>query len=308
MTGAAIAIEPTAIVAPVARLAELESELESENKAHYLRVAAILREIRDDRLYQDNHSTFESYCKERWGFSRVHAHRLITAYAVCEMLPTGNKPTSERQARELVAVPSGQRTEVWEKAQVRALAEGRSVATTEDIKAVVAIVKPHVAHNGGENEWYTPAPFVTAARVTMGAIDLDPASTAEANEAVGAETYFTKALDGLAQEWSGRVWMNPPYSGDLIGKFIDKLVASVKSGQVEQAVVLVNNGTETKWFENLTSVANMICLVNGRVKFWSPTGKESAPLQGQVVAYIGKNHRKFQDAFSGIGSIWGGQL
>lgn len=60
------------------------------------------------------------------------------------------------------------------------------------------------------NEHYTPAHVVEAARNTLDWIDLDPASCAEANERVGAKRYIGLPDDGLAHDWSGRVFLNPP--------------------------------------------------------------------------------------------------
>lgn len=40
-------------------------------------------------------------------------------------------------------------------------------------------------------DYYTPKPIIEAARKTMGSIDLDPASSFEANNVVLASRYFT---------------------------------------------------------------------------------------------------------------------
>jgi len=164
--------------------------------------------------------------------------------------------------------------------------------------------QPHVAHNSGNNEWYTPPQYIDAARQVMGEIDLDPASSGIANEIVQARTYYTAQESGLERDWSGRMWMNPPYSSDLIGGFADKLAYHVQEGDVTEACVLVNNATETGWFNTLMSVAECVCLIRGRVKFIDENGRPSgAPLQGQVVLYSGPNVDRFAQAFGPFGPV-----
>lgn len=45
----------------------------------FLATGSALKEIRDQRLYQEDHKTFESYLKTKWGFDRSYANRLIDA-------------------------------------------------------------------------------------------------------------------------------------------------------------------------------------------------------------------------------------
>jgi len=164
------------------------------------------------------------------------------------------------------------------------------------------ILKPHVAHNRGDNEWYTPKSYIEAARIVMGKIELDPASSAEANSVVQAAKFYTAKDDGLKQDWSGRIWVNPPYAAKLIGKFIEKLALSVEGGDVTEALVLVNNATETKWFARLAGVSSCLCFPTGRVRFWHPR-KKSAPLQGQALAYIGEHGKQFCCEFARFGIV-----
>ena len=169
---------------------------------------------------------------------------------------------------------------------------------------LTGVLKPHVANNSGNNEWYTPEVFVIAARNVMGGIDTDPASSEIANKTVGAAVYHTEETDGRAQEWHGRVWMNPPYAQPLIGDFCTKLVAEIDAGRVEQACVLVNNATDTAWFHDLFSRCAAVCFVRGRIKFIDKQGNASgAPLQGQAVIYFGGLVDEFVDVFSTFGKV-----
>ena len=163
----------------------------------------------------------------------------------------------------------------------------------------------HVSKNSGENEWYTPPEIIELARKSMGSIDLDPASSETAQNTVGASEYFTIEDDGLSQRWSGNVWLNPPYSSDLVGRFTTKLREELETGDVTQAVLLVNNATETTWFQSVGVACDAMCLLAGRVKFLDSTGEPAkTPLQGQAVLYFGRRSRTFCNQFSDVGLIF----
>lgn len=152
------------------------------------------------------------------------------------------------------------------------------------------------------DEWYTPAHVIEQARQVLGAIDLDPASCAVAQQVVKAAQYYTKDDDGLVQTWQGRVWLNPPYSTPLINLFVAKLLAEYATGRVTAALILTNNATDTTWAQKL--LRHPVCLLRGRVRFWQPDklGNGGAR-QGQMLTYLGENPAAFYHSFTQLGRV-----
>lgn len=163
---------------------------------------------------------------------------------------------------------------------------------------------PHVSHNSGNNEWYTPSIYIEAARHVMGSIDVDPASSDRANEIVKATTYYTIDDDGRQQVWNGNVWMNPPYAQPLIAEFCELLLKKYRGSEIRQACVLVNNATETVFYQNMLKLCGAVCFIKGRVKFVDEEGSESgAPLQGQTILYFGERTGQFTVMFHSFGVV-----
>ena len=189
--------------------------------------------------------------------------------------------------------------EVVEQAKAEAREEGRIVTRESVLKE---IKKPHVTINSHDDEWYTPAVYIEAAREVMGSIDLDPASNDFANETVKASVYYDEARNGLEQEWWGNIWLNPPYSSALIQQFAEKLADSL----FKQAIVLVNNATETAWFRTLIENADAVVFPTGRIKYRKRDGEKGTPLQGQAFIYFGDAPGRFLKVFSEFG--WGARL
>lgn len=153
-------------------------------------------------------------------------------------------------------------------------------------------------------EWYTPSEYIEAVRRVIGSIDLDPASCAQANEVVKAKKFYTLEDDGLSQPWHGKIWLNPPYNMPLVELFTNRAIESYKANTIEQAVVIVNNATDTSWFHALLTECGIMCLPRGRVKFWGPDGEATAGArQGQVLFYLGKNKSAFAKEFGKLGII-----
>jgi hypothetical protein len=157
------------------------------------------------------------------------------------------------------------------------------------------------------NEWYTPAKYIEAVREVLGDIDLDPASSAQANAVVRATEIYTQFDDGLTREWRGRFFMNPPYGRtpehrSLAAAFCNKALAEFDAGNIEAGIILVNSLHSQTWQAPLYNYA--VCFVDHRIHFVSADGEENeAPTFQNVFVYLGTDLMKFAEVFSRFGYV-----
>jgi len=119
----------------------LEQVIE-KGMASFQLVGTALMAIRDGRRYLATHQTFEAYCKDRWGFNRAHAYRLMDgAKAVERLSPIGDKPTHESQLRPIYTLPEDKQAAAWQEA-VDTAPEGK--VTAKHVQEVVDRI---------ENKW-----------------------------------------------------------------------------------------------------------------------------------------------------------
>lgn len=92
--------------------------------------------------------------------------------------------------------------------------------------------------------------------------DLDPCT--QPNNPLGLARFFTEIDNGLAQEWSGRVFVNCPYGGENLHKWFEKCFWQWQKGNCEVIVMLAPiRGFDSKRHHNF------ICKCRGKP---SPTG------------------------------------
>jgi len=177
-------------------------------------------------------------------------------------------------------------------------------------------------HTCDSPEWYTPSPFVEAAREVMGGIDLDPASHVEANITVKAANYFTAEDDGLMQAWYGRVFLNPP--GGLVAEFWGRLVDSRHAQLIDQAIWI---GYSLEQLQTLqcsgarrTPLDFPLCVPKKRIAFVENEAKKAAriakliaagktpnqtssPSHSNYIVYMGDRVNEFGRVFAQFGQV-----
>ena len=155
------------------------------------------------------------------------------------------------------------------------------------------------ANSTGDYEIYTPPAIVEAARLCMGGIDLDPLSSAAANEVVKASAHYSRDDDGFARAWTGRVFVNPPFASETVGMMTDKLALH----EFDQCIVLVENKTETASGQWLFRASTAFCFPAKRVKYWKPDGTFHSSQVGATIYGLATDPAMFAEAFAGSGFV-----
>lgn len=233
------------------------------------------------------------YLEIRWGELLGEAKVGTNQYS--EGLLASN-PSPEKQDRHRFRKLAGRKDKILHRLET---------ADTEEAVTRAALLR---AANGqamvssDETEWHTPAVYVDAAREALGGIDLDPASSTEANATIRARRFHSVADDGLSHRWQGRVWLNPPY-GRQGPRFIERLLADFEVGDVTAAVCLVNShSTDAAWFQPLWD--HTLCFTNHRINFWNGAGgNASGSTHGSVFVYFGSSPQRFVDRFQQFGAV-----
>jgi hypothetical protein len=311
----AMAVELVTLSKPEhSRLSELETVVE-RGLATFIEVGSALMEIRDARLYRATHANFEKYCGERWGITASRARQLIASAEVAGALESEGVTTvtlNDRQLRVLVPLFRSEGATACVEILAGELEKWGDRLTAAKLSRAIderMQIDRAVGHSQSSlsSLWYTPADYIKAATEVLGKIDLDPASDREANKTVGATIIYTEQQDGLAQEWPGRIFLNPPYQGKA-GKFVEKLVEEYKHGNVTAAIAVLNGARfHTGWF--LPLFRYTLCFTDHPVNFNRPRrlqkkrGQGTGSPNGTVFVYLGPEPDKFRRVFKRFGSV-----
>jgi len=159
-----------------------------------------------------------------------------------------------------------------------------------------------INQTSGKVEYYTPSEIVEAVRRVLGFIDLDPFSSAAANDLIGAQHYFTANEDGLKQDWFGRFFMNHPFGREMNPRCVKKAESEFAIGHTVQGCAITFACTSEAWFKPL--LLRPQCFLTPRTNYLLPDGSTLRGVtKGSVVTYYGRNVQKFVREFSALGVV-----
>jgi phage N-6-adenine-methyltransferase len=133
-----------------------------------------------------------------------------------------------------------------------------------------------VHYSSEDHTWETPADLFAVLNAEFN-FELDVCATPATAK---CPRYYTPEVDGLAQEWQGVCWMNPPY-GREIARWMQKAHESAAMGAAT-VVCLVPARTDTGWWWRYARHGE-IRFLPGRLRFGDAA--HCAPFPSAVVVF-----------------------
>ena len=131
--------------------------------------------------------------------------------------------------------------------------------------------------------WSTPPELLEKLYQAIGSgFDVDPCAARRGRSHVRASLHFDEDDDGLAHEWHGTVFMNPPYGRD-IGAWTEKACREVEQGRASMVVGLVPSRTDTRWWHSWVVGRADTWMLKGRLCFGA--GDQAAPFASALVVW-----------------------
>lgn len=97
----------------------------------------------------------------------------------------------------------------------------------------------------------------------------------------GAEIDECRFCDGLAQPWSGRVWLNPPFNRYVVPRWMRRMA------EHGNGIALLAARTETKvFFESVWPCARAILFLRGRPHFYHLDGTRADNNSGAPICLV----------------------
>jgi len=148
------------------------------------------------------------------------------------------------------------------------------------------------AHSGKTNVWLTPRWILDL----FGPFDLDPCGHPGWDT---AKSHLYETDNGLAHDWNGFIWCNPPY-GVCTFDWVDRFV---KHGN---GLLLVANRSDTIWWQEIGKSSPCVWFPKGRIKFVDPmnTESKSGPAFSSVIFGMGEESIERLSKGAHLGCLW----
>ncbi len=128
------------------------------------------------------------------------------------------------------------------------------------------------------DDYYTPSWVFEALGLEF---DTDPAQPIGGCPWIPVKKYYTILDDGLSQPWTGRVWMNPPYSRPT--PWVERFIQHGNG-------IMLSFYSKARWFNNCWDLCDGIVPLPAKMMFVKPSGEEAGIFMPTALFAMGEEN------------------